>query len=664
MTLTFKKKAFDAAWMGKANVIPSIQPFYKEKEDPKVTVADGFRKEEGEWVYRGAIHTILPYTVLDQYDRNIEKRDMDVAILENEYLRATFMLDLGGRLWSLYSKTENRELLYENPVYQPANLALRNAWFSGGVEWNIGIIGHHPYTCSPMFAAESRNEKGEPVLVMYEYERKRGVAYSVKATLARDVLLIHVDIQNRMDTPTWMYWWSNIAVDETDGSRVLVPARQSYTFNRREDGVTVVGAEDTPFIDGWDSSYPATHTRARDFFYRIDPAQPKWEANVDRDGRGMVQFSTPELVGRKLFVWGAASQGGKNWNRWLSHGDTRYTEIQAGLLRSQMEQCQMPPHSAYHWTEGYTACSGDPTILHGADYDAANRLVEDSLRDKYPLLTDGYFNLVGEAKLRHFGSGWGALEEELRGQRLSDDPTVVFPATSVREEGDIAMLLATGHLPAHDPEDYSISYVSGEGYIHLLEESGDRDWYTMLLLGCAYYEAERYEEAKAAYRASVEATENFIACRCLAWMCVADDNKEEGRAWMRRSEKLGRKYPRSLIDVVKYFKRYGTDEEVCEIIENATDEARAQGRIRMYYADSLTQLGRLDEAREIVTENLIVPDMQEGENTTFKLWCDLYARIIARDENRPLDEIKTKEVLEKYPIPAGIDFRMGEYEVH
>ena len=186
----------------------------------------------------------------------------------------------------------------------------------------------------------------------------------------------------------------------------------------------------------------------------------------------------------------------------------------------------------------------------------------------------------------------------------------------------------------------------------------------MLLLGCAYYEAERYEEAKAAYRASVEATENFIACRCLAWMCVADDNKEEGRAWMRRSEKLGRKYPRSLIDVVKYFKRYGTDEEVCEIIENATDEARAQGRIRMYYADSLTQLGRLDEAREIVTENLIVPDMQEGENTTFKLWCDLYARIIARDENRPLDEIKTKEVLEKYPIPAGIDFRMGEYEVH
>ena len=106
MTLTFQKKQFDAAWLGSANVLPTIQPWYRGKDEPKVTVADGFRKEEGEWVYRGNIHTILPYTALDEYDRNIEKRDMDVAILENEYLRATFMLDLGGRLWSLYSKTE------------------------------------------------------------------------------------------------------------------------------------------------------------------------------------------------------------------------------------------------------------------------------------------------------------------------------------------------------------------------------------------------------------------------------------------------------------------------------------------------------------------------------------------------------------------------------
>ncbi|MEI6297439.1 MAG: hypothetical protein WCO84_07430, partial [bacterium] len=41
-------------------------------------------------------------------------------------------------MWSVFAKPENRDLLLSNPVYQPGNLALRNAWTSGGIEWNIG----------------------------------------------------------------------------------------------------------------------------------------------------------------------------------------------------------------------------------------------------------------------------------------------------------------------------------------------------------------------------------------------------------------------------------------------------------------------------------------------------------------------------------------------
>ena len=190
MTLQFIKKPFQAAWMGTPSAIPGIPAGYANPNPPKVKVDEGFRAEEGECVNQGRIHTILPYTDQDEYDRDIQTRYMDCAILENEHLRATFVLDLGGRLWSLYSKTEQRELLYENPVYQPANLALRNAWFSGGVEWNVGIKGHNPLTCSPMFACQCTNRHGEPVLKMYEYERIRGITYSICATLKEDVLLV------------------------------------------------------------------------------------------------------------------------------------------------------------------------------------------------------------------------------------------------------------------------------------------------------------------------------------------------------------------------------------------------------------------------------------------------------------------------------------------
>lgn len=91
-------------------------------------------EEERRYVNYGAVEGHLPYLVQGDYDRERRKRSFRVAVLENEVLRAIFLLDFGGRLWSLFHKGDRRELLYLNPVFQPVNFAIRNAWFSGGVE--------------------------------------------------------------------------------------------------------------------------------------------------------------------------------------------------------------------------------------------------------------------------------------------------------------------------------------------------------------------------------------------------------------------------------------------------------------------------------------------------------------------------------------------------
>lgn len=661
MTLTFQKKPFQAAWMGSPSAIPSIQDWYSKGEAPKIKLDEGFREEEGNCVNQGRIHTILPYTDQDEYDRNIQTRYMDCAVLENEYLIATFVLDLGGRLWSLYSKTEMRELLYENPVYQPANLALRNAWFSGGVEWNIGMIGHHPFTCSPMFAKEAKNEKGDPVLLMYEYERKRATPYCIKATLDGELLLVNVTIENPKDTPTWMYWWSNIAVDEKEGNRVIVPAKASYLYKGQEDGSTLVTSEPVPYQGDWDVTYPSNHAKAYDYFFRMEPGQRRWIANVDKHGVGMVQFSTPRLQGRKLFVWGAQSQGGKTWNRWLSHGDTRYTEIQAGLLRSQMEHCVMPAHEVYTWTEAYAAYSGDPTILHGKDYDKAAQTVENAILPAFAKL-EGHFDLSDYSEVKHMGSGWGKVEEMRSGKKLSADDGVEFLLGDDAEDRgahDIVTLLETGHLPKRDAVDWqNIEYVAGEEYIALLQ-NGDTDWYTKLLLACAYYEKRQYAEAKEAFLASWNDAPNPIAARSLGWLCVADGNTEQARDWMAKAVPMVGDYARLLIDLVQFYKKCGTDEEICALIDHASETCRKNGRVQMYYAESLVKLDRLDEAKALVTKDLTVADMREGEVSTFNLWCNLYRKVIARDEDRKPEDIADWEILEKYPIPAEIDFRMS-----
>ncbi len=656
MTLTFTRLPFQAADLGTPSIVPAMYGSCSPIGCEPVTLAPGMRPEEGACVDRGLIHTILPYTLQNGYDRELRTREMDCAVLENDFLRATFVLDLGGRLWSLYDKKENRELLYENPVFQPANLALRDAWFSGGVEWNIGMIGHHPYTCSPLFAAEGKTVSGNPLLVLYEYERKRGCAYTIEATLSDALLLLRVTIENRRPTPTWMYWWSNMAIDEKEGNRVIVPARQSYTYTPDGKGGVLVGAEDIPYIGDWDISYPSNHSVARDFFFRVDPEQKKWIASIDQNGKGMAQLSTEREIGRKLFVWGAQSQGGKTWNRWLSHSESRYTEIQAGLLRSQREQCLMPAASEYQWIEGYRSYAGDPAVLHGIDYARAQQTVETALEDSFSHLDAHAFELDGELTIRHYGSGWGALEEKLRGERLSR--LVRFPEDSITEESDIAALLESGHLPARDPAIRSLPYVAGEGYIARLEASGDTDWYTQLLLGCAYYEARRFADAKAAFTRSAQASLNPIACRCLAWMCADNGETAQARDWMQRCCALGKDYCRLIVDAAEFYQRFGSDADVCRLIETY-GAPFSDGRLTMYYARSLVRLGRLDEARPLVNAHLTVATMREGERSTFTLWCDLYRAIIARDEHRRAEDISDAELLEKYPIPAEIDFRMN-----
>ncbi|HYI55208.1 MAG TPA: DUF5107 domain-containing protein, partial [Microlunatus sp.] len=131
----------------------------------------------------GRVPSVLPYLPQDAYDRTLVDVAHPVAVLSNERLRATFLLGQGGRLWSLIDLVTGRELLYANAALQPGNLALRNAWFAGGVEWNLGTTGHHPLTCEPLHAARIRLPDGSAGLRLWEYERMRELVFQIDAWL-------------------------------------------------------------------------------------------------------------------------------------------------------------------------------------------------------------------------------------------------------------------------------------------------------------------------------------------------------------------------------------------------------------------------------------------------------------------------------------------------
>ena len=607
----------------------------------------------------GRVSSLLPYLLQDRYDRALVPREHRVAVLENDRLRAEFMLDLGGRLRSLVDLSAGRELLYANPAFQPANLALREAWFAGGVEWNIGIRGHTPLTCSPVFAARVDGPGGVPVLRMWEYERVREVVYQVDCWLpdGSPVLVVAVRIVNPNDHAVPMYWWSNMAVPESDDVRVLAPADCAWRF----DETVTVEVVDLPVTDGLDRTYPAAAPGAADYFMRLEDRRP-WVAAVDGGGFGLVQSSTAELRGRKLFVWGSGS-GGRHWQEWLSPRGGRYLEIQAGLLRTQLEHVAMPGGAEWSWVETYGAVQADPAVVHGSDWAAARQAVERSLlavvpEDRLAELQDEASALAGSppTELLHLGSGWGALERRLRGGGRVDRPSTPFPEASLGpEQADWVELLDNGRLPAADPARPPASYQVSPAWADRLERSPADDWLTWLHRGVARHHAGDVTGAVAAWRRSVDSAPNAWALRNLA--VVADDTGAATEG-LRRAVTLAPEQPALLVELLDALLADGRATEALSVVEAAPPSVAVDPLVRFLEARAAVDTGALERAHRVLAD-VTMPWVREGSRSVDDLWFRLEAARVAADLGVPVDDGLLARVRRETPLPYVYDFRMS-----
>lgn len=189
----------------------------------------------------------------------------------------------------------------------------------------------------------------------YEYERIRGLVFGIEAYLPEGsrVLYIRDTVENVSGSDTYSYWWSNIAVPETPDTRVIVPTTRSF-LSTYDEGHYVLDKVNIPYIDGIDVSRPTNLHRSLDFFYEIpEESDERRVAAVDGEGYGLAQFSTCEMLGRKMFLWGQ-SAGGRNWCDFLSDGSSSYIEIQAGRAYTQLEHILMKKGERWSFTEEYT----------------------------------------------------------------------------------------------------------------------------------------------------------------------------------------------------------------------------------------------------------------------------------------------------------------------
>lgn len=585
--------------------------------------------------------TSYPYTQQNAYAEETEQ-EITVAVLENEYLYVEFLPTLGGRLWKLYDKKKQKDVLYTNDVIRFRNLSIRNAWFSGGVEWNCGIIGHSPFTCSQMYCAFVKGKSGEDVLRFYEFERVREIYYQIDFWLDANKLMTAVRIENQNTEVVPMYWWSNMATPEYKGGRVVVPADSAYN---NSDGMGIKKSS-IPFDNGIDVSYPENIPNTIDYFYDIPQNEAKFIANVDKDGYGLLQFSSNNLKGRKLFSWGH-KKGSHHWQNMLTDKAGDYVEIQAGLGKTQYECIPMPPKCVWSFSECYTLADISADKVN-APYDELVGVVKEqiyalggssSLDEKLTEIAENISMQKGELILK--GSGFGYLNMVLGGKAPNhlefciDDE--IKPWLVLADNQKI-----TGRL----------SFAYGKKLENLLLKNMNIcNWNISYQLALLAYDKREFEKAKEYCERSLILDNNaynnhlYAAvlyqlgddhCSYFAQKCIVINNNSYCLA-------------ESILSLLLKQNAYGA---VIDCFNKLSADLKNNPRLLMYLSMAYLKSGKAKKAEEILLSDggLVLLDFREGDKFLDKLY-------------RGIRKALYKESYADITVPEQFDFIVADFKM-
>ena len=624
-----------AANLGPESPLPR---FTRLRKLPLPDVGPGAPPDMVERIGYGRLESPLPYRIQEDYDRSLREVELPAYVLDNGVLRATVLPTLGGRVWSLYDVARGRELLFRNPVLQFANFGLTDAWFAGGIEWNLGSTGHTTLSCRPVHAAVVAGPDGD-VLRLWEWERTRDLVLQIDLSLPPGSARLHAStrVVNPDPEEKPLYYWTNIAVPETPGTRVLTTAdsawRTEYTGALKR---VPVPHPDRPDVD---ISYPRVSSFPADYFFDVADQRGRHIVAVEPDGAGFAQASTRGLRGRKLFLWGSGPAGSR-WQEWLCGSSARYAEIQAGWCPTQLEHDRIGGRASVSWTETFGGVDLDPEAVagdHAEACEAARAAVHQATDpDRLEAFHERWLAAVADAPVAEqlsTGSGWGHVE-----LRLRDDPGVVplraLPFPPVDDDS-----VPAGHLLDGDAERLAGSAARlpvppvSDRWRAVLEDAPDSEWVHLARAVNAHVRGD-LDRAAEQYAASLAAGENAWSLRGLA--LLAEDDRAcdlYARARRLRPESRG-----LLVEHLERLLAAGCPRDCLDVVADLEPALRSHGRTRLLEARAWLAEDDRERAATIM-DSLVVENLAEGDTVLTEVWDTLH----------PGAE-----------LPAHLDFRMSE----
>lgn len=669
--------------LGTQSIEENPLPIFRDSEHSKNLCNDGgsLLPEELDRYGEEIGYRVLPYKLQDRFNRDKKPTQLKTIVLENDVLKAVFLPEYGGRLYSLTEVKTGKELLFSNKTFQPATLALRKAWFSGGIEWNIGHFGHAYIACSPLFFGKLVDDEGNDFIRLYEFDRIKNIFWQIDFHLPKGskTLNAYVKIINDNDMPVNLYYWANTAVQLRDNVRIASGTDQvMYLLPRTIGGNQGFGHATLPNLpvvpDDKDPSYPLDMPWCTEYFFQ-NPSEmtSPWEAAAYKDGYLFFERSSQPLRYRKMFCWGR-HQGGKKWCDYLSlpnEGD--YVEVQAGLAPTQTHGFELKGNSTIEFVQMFGSTQMEDTNKAFVnDWNKAKDYIYDCINqevteEEIAKLSAMYKELTVKdtMEILHCGSGWGALEVKRRQQnREKDIPAgYIFPESTIMEsQYPWISLLEKGTIPAIDADELPVSWLIDMNWLEKIqasiEKDGGKNFVAYLHLGVMLYENDQYDAGIEAWKKSIALTPNPIAYRNIAYAMKQKNNKDEAIAYMEKSYKLGNgnldkafaeEYMQILIDFEEYAKAW-------ELFEQLPESIKVGETIRVKSAVAGLELEKFEHIEEVFK---MEPELiQEGDNTISELWFKYEAIKLAKERNVVFSKELLSEVKSKLVPPVNIDFRL------
>ncbi len=296
-----------------------------------------------------------PWTRQDYLTGVKKDRTYKTLNLENPFLRVTCIPELGGRIYSVLDKTTNEEMFHKNDVIKPALIAMRGAWISGGIEWNVGPQGHTVFIMEPTLARVCMGDKGEATLIVGATDKTFGTRWEVRLSLWKDKAYLDEEIRliNPTDGVQPYYFWNNTAFPSLKGTRFIYPmtlgcdhaGTSFFTWPefKGKDITWLKNYENMTSVFGYKVGF--------DFFGAYD---------ADRD-RGIVSAADHHKVpGKKAWTWGKDDFGIVSQMSLTDVGRdaSQYIEVQSGPLLTQADFGMLQPQQTVKWRECWYPAHG------------------------------------------------------------------------------------------------------------------------------------------------------------------------------------------------------------------------------------------------------------------------------------------------------------------